>query len=139
MRTALRMCLTLLAVFVFLGDAQAQSDIAFPKEVYAARRARLLAQILAQIRDALIVIPGHFSAGESGLFKQDPNFWYLTGVESPFAILVLRRTQTVIGGEVDLNTEAFLFLPDEYQFAGGQFPATDEPFRRAVWNHPRRR
>lgn len=101
----------------------AQSAVAFPREVYAARRARLT----AQIPGAVAIVPGRHMIAGSGLGKQDPNFWYLTGVESPFAILVMAAGRTA------------LFLPVPYQFAGGQFPMTDEGFRRAVWNRPLRR
>ena len=101
----------------------AQSDVAFPPEVYAARRARLG----AQIPGAVAIVPGRHMIADSGLGKQDANFWYLTGVESPYAILVMAPGRTA------------LFLPEPYQFAGGQFPTADDGFRRAVWNRPLRR
>src|SRR5205085_2869275 len=63
-----------------------------------------------------------------GLFRQDADFWYLTGVESPYTVLVMTKRS----GEV----RSTLFLPDQYQFAGAQFPMADEGFRRAVWNRP---
>jgi Xaa-Pro aminopeptidase len=95
---------------------------AAPPPNYAARRARLQ----ALLPDAAIIIPGRNFVGQIGetQLKQDPNFWYLTGVESPFAILVMTPRQTV------------LFLPDEFQFASGQYPTLDEGFRRARWNRP---
>ncbi len=123
----LRICLMFCLLFLSLAARLvAQSDVAFPKEVYAARRARLV----SQTGDALVMVPGRYSIGEEDLFKQDPNFWYVTGVESPYAILVMvpgAAARTVI------------FLPEQYQFAGGQFPMEDEGFRRAVWNRPVRR
>ena len=101
----------------------AQSDVAFPREVYAARRTRLA----AKIPGAVAIVPGKYLIGDGGFGKQDPNFWYLTGVESPYAILVIAPNRTA------------LFLPEPYQFAGGQYPMADEGFRRAVWNRPARR
>ena len=112
--------------------ARAQSDIAFPATVYAERRARLA----NTIGESVIVIPGRYLIDPGdGLVKQDPNFWYLTGVESPYAILVMR-----VGAPGSTpRLRSYLFLPTDYQFAGGQLPLIDDGFRRAVWNRPRRR
>ncbi len=101
----------------------AQSDVAFPQAVYAARRAALL----AQVGDSAVVVPGRYLVGADGLFRQDPTFWYLTGVESPLAVLVMTPARTA------------LFLPSPFQFAGGQFPTDDARFRSAPWNRPIRR
>ncbi|MGQ0539841.1 MAG: aminopeptidase P N-terminal domain-containing protein [Gemmatimonadaceae bacterium] len=124
-RTALR-----LSVLAAAGvqPLAAQSDVAFPGEVYAQRRGRLM----REIRDAAVVIPGRLGVGADNNYKQDPDFWYLTGVESPYAILVLLPRS-------DTSHRELLFLPDRFQFAGGQYPMLDEGFRRAVWNRPRRR
>jgi Xaa-Pro aminopeptidase len=105
-----------------------QSDVAFPPEVYAARRTRLA----SETGDAVVVIPGRHLVGHEELVRQDPDFWYLTGVESPFAILVMVARPAA-------TSRSVLFLPDRFQFAGGQYPMLDEPFRRAVWNRPVRR
>jgi Xaa-Pro aminopeptidase len=115
---------------------QAQSDVAFSKDVYAARRARLV----SELADGVIVVPGRYliSPGDE-LAKQDPTFWYLTGVESPYAILVLVPERGTAGSSTRLRWRSALFLPTAYQFAGGQFPMTDDAFRRAAWNRPRRR
>ena len=109
--------------------AAAQSDVAFPAHVYAARRARLVADLGDS---AVVVVPGRYlvSPGDEPV-KQNPDFWYLTGVESPYAILVLARP----GG----RWQSALFLPTEFQFAGGQFPMADSAFRRAIWNRPQLR
>ena len=112
----------------------AQSDVAFPPEVYAARRARLA----AQTGDALVIVPGRYSIGDEDLYKQDPNFWYLTGVESPYAILVIVPFSNA-GPSAQRAPRAVLFLPEKYQFASAQYPMEDEAFRRAVWNRPVRR
>lgn len=106
----------------------AQSDVAFPPEVYAGRRARLA----GQVRGAAVIVPGAYLIGSGGVGKQDANFWYLTGVESPYAVLVMAPLPA--GG-----TREVLFLPTRYQFAGAQYPIADERFRRAAWNQPIRR
>lgn len=123
-----------LRTIVMLGTAlpsaaQAQSDVAFPKSVYVERRARLA----ARVEGTIVVIAGRYliNPGDE-LVKQDPNFWYLTGVESPYAVLVVAPTS---GGV----TRSTLFIPEQLQFAGGQFPMDEPAFRRAPWNRPRRR
>lgn len=139
---------------VHVQFADAQSDVAFPPEVYAARRARLA----QQVGDAAVIVPGAYLIANGGVDKQDPDFWYLTGVESPYAILVIGPGGG--GGEGIESAEGIegaegregrngrngrqarrevLFLPSRYQFAGGQFPMQDERFRRAAWNQPIRR
>lgn len=109
--------------------ADAQSDVAFRPAVYAGRRDRLA----REVGQSLVVIPGRYliNPGDE-LAKQDPEFWYLTGVESPYAILVIAPLE---GGA----TRSYLFIPEQLQFAGGQFPMDDADFRRAPWNRPRRR
>lgn len=104
----------------------AQRDVAFAPEVYAARRARLM----AELDGAPLIIAGKnlVHAGEE---KQDANFTYLTGVESPYAIFVAAST--------DGELREILFLPEQYQFAGAQFPYADDRFRQASWNQPIRR
>lgn len=99
----------------------AQSDVAFPSEVYARRRASLTRSV--GNGDAIIVVPGRYLVGNHDLPKQDPHFWYLTGVESAYAILVLAPNQREI-----------LFLPDSFEFAGAQYPMLDSGFKRATWN-----
>jgi Xaa-Pro aminopeptidase len=119
--------IALLVAWLPLGTADAQSDVAFPPGVYAARRERLT----GETGDAAIVVPGRYLVGAHDLPKQDPNFWYLTGVESPYAVLVIVRE----GGK----PRSILFLPGSYQFAGAQYPFVDERMRRAIWNRPVRR
>ena len=65
--------------------AGAQSPVAFPNQVYAERRDKLA----TQVSGAAIVVPGRYLVGAHELPKQDANFWYLTGVESPYAVLVI--------------------------------------------------
>ncbi len=100
---------------------EAQKDVAFPPEVYAARRARLL----DRVGGAPVIVPSAYGVHvDQG--RPDPSFWYLTGVESPYAILVLTRTER--------RVRETLFLPDSFQFAGAQYPIDDARFRRAAWN-----
>jgi Xaa-Pro aminopeptidase len=118
----------LIAVALFVpATLWAQSDVAFPPEVYAGRRAKLA----AQVENAPIIVPGSYLIRSAGTQKQDLDFWYLTGVESPYAILV-------IAPGTDGRREV-LFLPDRYQFAGAQYPIEDPRFREAAWNQPIRR
>ena len=115
------------------GPIGAQSAVAFPPDVYAARRARLV----AELPGATIIMPGRHLIGAHELPRQDPNFWYLTGVESPLAVLVI-SPDTRPGAAAGAVRTA-LFLPDSFQFAGAQFPHVDSSFRRAPWNIPQRR
>ena len=114
----------------------AQSDVAFPSVVYAARRAGLMSRLEPS---SALVVPGAYLIANGGRDKQDPDFWYLTGVESPYAILVIGPTRG--GGPTSLarGGREVLFLPTRFQFAGGQFPMQDERFRRSAWNQPIRR
>ncbi|MFN8583365.1 MAG: Xaa-Pro peptidase family protein [Gemmatimonadaceae bacterium] len=116
------------------ASSGAQSDVAFPPATYAARRAALT----RLTGDAAIVVPGRYmvSPGDEPI-KQDPNFWYLTGVESPFAVLLMVPEHGTAGSSVGaLRWHSYLFLPERFQFAGGQFPMADSRFRDAPWNRP---
>ncbi|HVT41227.1 MAG TPA: Xaa-Pro peptidase family protein [Gemmatimonadaceae bacterium] len=131
----LRLALALTCVEL-LGTAQSlrgQSDMAFPPDVYAARRAKLVSQTGA----SALIVPGRYLVGAHELPRQDPDFWYLTGVESPYAILVMAPDQRAGAAAGAVRTA--LFLPDSFQFAGAQFPMIDSAFRRAAWNRPVRR
>ncbi len=102
----------------------AQPNTTVPPEVFASRRAHLL----EQVGDAPVIVPGAYLVRSGGSGRQDPNFFYLTGVHSPYAILVMQQTDTGI-------REA-LFLPDSFQFAGAQYSLDDDRLRRAAWNLP---
>ena len=83
-----RIVLIVLAVVLLirLPDAQTLVTKAFPPEEFAGRRARLMDQIG---QDAVAVIRG---AGESPVyvkFRQNNQFFYLTGVQVPNAMLIL--------------------------------------------------
>lgn len=107
--------------------AAAQSDVAFPAEVYAARRARLVAQL-----GAPIIVPGEYMIRHGGEKKQEPNFFYLTGVESPYAVLYMEPDGE--GGVRDV-----LFLPDHREFAGAQYSFQDPRLVDSAWNRLIRR
>lgn len=118
------------AVVFALGTAEpaaAQSDVAFPPEVYAARRARLAAQL-----GAPVIVPSEYMIHHDGVKKQEPNFFYLTGVESPYSILYLEPEGT--GGVREV-----LFLPGHREFAGAQYPHQDPRLVDAAWNRMIRR
>jgi Xaa-Pro aminopeptidase len=105
------------------ADVCAQTDTLVPPSAYAARRAKLA----RAVGNAAIIVPGRHLVGQHELPRQDANFWYLTGVESPYAVLVMSGGRTA------------LFLPDTFEFAGAQFPMVDSGFRRAAWNQPHNR
>ena len=118
----------LLIVFgVGPAPAAAQSDVAFPPEVYAARRARLVEQLQGPV-----IVPSEYMIQHGGEKKQEPNFFYLTGVESPYAILVLAPTAT---GPV----REMLFLPAHREFAGAQYSFQDARLLGSAWNRLIRR
>jgi Xaa-Pro aminopeptidase len=64
---------------------------ALPKEEFAARRAR----VLQQIGDGVLVMQGATETSSYEKFRQSNQFFYLTGIEVPRAILMLDgRTKT---------------------------------------------
>jgi len=137
LRGVRRTLLASVIVAITSAGARAQSDMAFPPAVHAARRAAL-ARLTGE---ATIVIPGRYmiSPGDE-LIKQDPTFWYLTGVESPFAVLVMVPESGASGSSINgRRWRSILFLPEPVQFAGGQFPMADPRFRQARWNRPKGR
>lgn len=111
----------------FAASAAAQSDVAFPAEVYADRRARLVAQL-----DAPVIVPSEYMIRHGGEKKQEPNFFYLTGVESPYAVLYMEPDGA--GGVRDV-----LFLPAHREFAGAQYSFQDPRLVGSAWNRLIRR
>ncbi len=81
----------ILALVVILAAARtafAQPPIftdAFPKDEFAARRAR----VMQAIGDAVVVVQGATETSSYEKFRQSNQFFYLTGVEVPRAILVI--------------------------------------------------
>ena len=107
--------------------ANAQSDVAFPPDVYAARRARLVEQL-----DAPVIVTSEYMIRHGGEKKQEPNFFYLTGVESPYAILYIEPDGS--GGAREA-----LFLPSHREFAGAQYSFQDPRLLDSAWNRLIRR
>ena len=84
-----------LVLLVLAVSSFAQSP--FNKEEFAARRAKLFEQIPAGIAVLFAAKRQHYPLK----FRQAPDFYYLTGVEEPSAVLVL----------VGPNKGSFLFVP----------------------------
>jgi Xaa-Pro aminopeptidase len=117
----------LLGLVVCAAPLVAQSDVAFPPDVYAERRARLVAQL-----DGPIIVPSEYMIRHGGEKKQEPNFFYLTGVESPYAVLYMEPDGS--GGVRDV-----LFLPSHREFAGAQYSHQDPRLIDSAWNQLIRR
>jgi Xaa-Pro aminopeptidase len=88
-----RSVVTVFVVFVGVAlQAQPWFTDVLPIEEFAARRVRLF----AQIGDALAIVPGAAERPAEAPFRQNNQFFYLSGVEVPRAVLVLdgrtRRT-----------------------------------------------
>ena len=89
MRNIARLSPPVLALVVALGvTAHAQrpwfNDV-FPADEYAARRARLI----EQIGDGIAVLQGAAERPAEVPFRQNNQFFYLTGVEVPRAIVII--------------------------------------------------
>jgi Xaa-Pro aminopeptidase len=80
--------IVVLAVAVVYVPLSAQPPLfttALPKEEFAARRAK----VLEQIGDGVVVIQGATETASYEKFRQSNQFFYLTGIEVPRAILVM--------------------------------------------------
>jgi Xaa-Pro aminopeptidase len=80
--------LAVLLVLSSAGAAFAQPPLftdAFPRDEFAARRAR----VMQAIGDAVAVVQGATETSSYEKFRQSNQFFYLTGVEVPRAILVI--------------------------------------------------
>ena len=80
--------LALLVILAAAHAAFAQPPLftdAFPKDEFAARRAR----VMQAIGDAVVVVQGATETSSYEKFRQSNQFFYLTGVEVPRAILVI--------------------------------------------------
>ena len=80
---------TLLAASLLLVGSAASAQPLFtdslPKEEFAERRARLM----EKIGDGVAIIQGTAETGTALKFRQNNQFYYLTGVEVPRAILLV--------------------------------------------------
>lgn len=90
-------CLLVTAFVVLALAAPALAQQPFNKSEFAARRAKLF----EKIPDGLAVIFASKGQHYPVKFRQSPDFYYLTGIEEPNAVLVL----------VGANKSAFLFVP----------------------------
>lgn len=90
------------------------------------RRTRLA----EELDGAPVVVPGAYLIRAGGEGRQDADFYYLTGVHSPYAVLVMYTA----AGPDGPRTRDVLFLPEPFEFAGAQYPMDDPRFRHAAWN-----
>jgi hypothetical protein len=70
-------------VMVAGGRLEAQYHPVFPKEEFAERRARLY----DKISDGVGIFLGAYARADFYRFRQNNNFYYFSGVETPDAIL----------------------------------------------------
>jgi Xaa-Pro aminopeptidase len=84
----LKPLLVFVAILLVAAVASAQPPLftdALPKEEFAARRAK----VMQQIGDAVVVLQGATETSSYEKFRQSNQFFYLTGVEVPRAILLI--------------------------------------------------
>lgn len=97
------------AVLASCAEAQERRERE-PNEVYAARRARIAAQV-----DAPVILWGFSGREESSqayVFTQEDNFYYLTGHnEEGAGLILLPAAKTGEGSHVWEGTKEILFLP----------------------------
>jgi Xaa-Pro aminopeptidase len=79
------LAVTALLTVAVVATAQPLFTDSLPKEEFAERRAKLL----QKIGDGVAIIQGTTETGNSLKFRQNNQFFYLTGVEVPRAILIL--------------------------------------------------
>ncbi|CAN5672909.1 aminopeptidase P N-terminal domain-containing protein [soil metagenome] len=77
--------ITLVLVNATAASAQALFTDSLPKQEFAERRAKLM----EKIGDGIAIIQGTSETGNSLKFRQNNQFYYLTGVEVPRAILLV--------------------------------------------------
>lgn len=114
-------------LFVLLASLAARAGAQESDAPYDARRDRLA----AQVGPAPIVVPGEYLIRAGGQGRQDADFYYLTGVHSPYAVLLMYPRVEADG---TTSVRDALFLPEPFEFAGAQYPMDDPRFRHAAWN-----
>jgi Xaa-Pro aminopeptidase len=88
MKRHLAVLTSIFAVAVLFTNVAAQPPLfstSLPKEEFAARRAK----VLEKIGDGVAVMQGYTETASYEKFRQSNQFYYLTGVETPRAMLVL--------------------------------------------------
>src|SRR5262245_42273180 len=118
--TKLLLCATSLTLLASALHAQAPATVftdAFTKQEFAERRAR----VMAASGDGVAILQGAAEKPAEAPFRQNNQFFYLTGVEVPRAILV-------IDGK---SRQSSLFIPDytrrERQYGPMLWPNADAP------------
>lgn len=71
-------------------------DILFDASFFAANRAKLLSESNAELIVITAAARLQSNTDEAYPFRQDSNFWYLTGIDEPEYILVLSQKQTYV-------------------------------------------
>jgi Xaa-Pro aminopeptidase len=89
------------------GQPQAQTDRSHKCGLGAAFHAGRRAALLAKLGEGVVLVRGMPPTRDYSPFRQDKTFWYLTGVESPDAALLMDAKS---GKQV-------LFLPKQNKFA----------------------
>src|SRR5947207_15162337 len=109
---------------------------ALPKEEFAERRAR----VMRQIGDGIAIIQGTTETANTLKFRQNNQFFYLTGVEVPRALLIVdgrARTSTLFLPPRDQrkeNTEGPVLAPgpDAVQLTGIEAVLARDEFGAAL-------
>jgi Xaa-Pro aminopeptidase len=100
----------LLTVFVLLGVSAAAGAERQPDEVYRARREALVQKAAGGV--VLLVAPGERDAVDVLFgFRQEPNFFYLTGWTEPGAALLIAPATSGADGRTARPYTEVLFLP----------------------------
>ena len=111
---SLRIVLALTAALLVVSSPEAER-MGYPPEEFSARRDRLVTALRAQQPDGTLILFGASTAAPGLRFRQDHDFYYLTGNESINAVLVM-----------DIATgAAHLFMPKlserEIRYEGGNW------------------
>src|SRR4029450_8564743 len=136
-----RLLSCLLLVVPFLADAPAAQipqgvfTEAFPPEEFAARRAA----VMAAIGDAVAIIQGAVEKPAELPFRQSAQFFYLTGVEVPRAILLIdgrAKTSTLYidpaGYRVRALGPSLMVAPESAKVTGLDAVVARDQFTAAV-------
>src|SRR6266850_2815218 len=119
-----------------LASAQPLFTDSLPKEEFAQRRAR----VMQQIGDGIAIIQGTTETANTLKFRQNNQFFYLTGVEVPRAILLVdgRAKQSTLflpaRNERKENTEGPVLVPgpDAVQLTGIESVRVRDDFGSAL-------
>src|SRR5512147_636888 len=112
MKTVVALAVGLVLAFSSLTSAQPvfRGTEIFPPEEFAARRAKLM----AQIGDAVAIVQGTIERPGEQAFRQNNQFFYLTGVAEPRALLLIdgrTKRSTLFLKPRDARREERMFGP----------------------------